>query len=191
MEINRVKLDPQSWFAMYEHWLSLDEQTLINVIHWQQHYISMFARLIAEPRLSAWIGEPHCRYRYSGQWREPFPWPKELISIRDAVQEITDQPFNCMLANWYRDGQDSMGWHRDNEPQLGESPMIASVSFGQRRRFLLRDYSSKVKVGELLLGEGDLLVMGGKMQTDYEHCIAKTKRTMGSRFNLTFRYIAP
>ena len=140
------------------------------------------------PRLTAWMGD-HA-YRYSGLTNEPQPWPPALATLRDRLSEELGAPFNSCLANLYRDGSDSMGYHADDEPELGPQPVIASISLGARRRFALRHRTSRQR-WTWELGEGDLLVMSGESQRDYLHAVPKTARPVGPRMNLTFRHFAP
>jgi len=153
-------------------------------ISWEQHEITLFGRTVPTPRLTAWMGD--VAYRYSGIVNEPKPWPAALATLRDRLQDELGVPFNSCLANLYRDGTDSMGYHSDDEPELGPEPTIASVSLGARRRFVLRHRASRERWA-WELGAGDLLVMRHESQRDYAHAIPKTTRAIGPRMNLTFR----
>lgn len=159
---------------------------------WQQHYVGMFGRKIASPRLSSWHGDQHCSYRYSGQRYQPAAWTTELAEVRDALHARLDSEarFNCVLGNWYRSGQDHMGWHSDDEPELGSAPQIASVSFGAERRFCLRRIDRSARC-ELTLRHGSVLLMGPAMQTQWQHALPPVKGLQQARLNLTFRWIAP
>jgi len=159
-------------------------------IPWEIHRIRMFESWVDSPRLSCWIGDPQARYRYSGADFVPHPWPAFLLALRHQLEETFDARFNSVLLNRYRDGKDSMGWHSDDEPELGAAPLIASLSLGETRRFLLRrrdDHRSKV---EYMLAHGDLLMMGGDTQRNYQHALPKTASPVGERINLTFRWIS-
>jgi len=151
---------------------------------WEQRDISLFGRTVPTPRLTVWVGD--AAYRYSGVVNEPSPWPATLAEIRDRLVTELGVPFNSCLVNLYRDGSDSMGYHSDNEPELGDRPAIASVSLGARRTFLLRHRTSRER-WSWELGEGDLLLMTGESQSDYAHAVPKTARPIGARMNLTFR----
>ena len=157
-------------------------------IDWEQHDITLFGRTVPTPRLTAWTGD--LAYRYSGIVNEPRAWSPTLAALRDRLVAELGTPFNSCLANLYRDGSDSMGWHSDDEPELGPRPTIASVSLGARRRFVLRHRASGERWSHDL-GAGDLLVMREESQADYRHAVPKTTRPVGPRLNLTFRWFAP
>ncbi|WCE32010.1 alpha-ketoglutarate-dependent dioxygenase AlkB family protein [Vibrio sp. SCSIO 43137] len=159
---------------------------LLNSLNWKQEKIQMFGRQVLQPRLQAWHGTK-C-YTYSGLTMQPEPWTEPLSVIRQACELVAGQEFNSVLANLYRDGNDSMGWHQDNEKELGHQPVIASVSLGESRRFLLRNKLSGEK-HEWLLNSGSLLIMAGNTQNDWQHSVPKTKKAKGNRINLTYRHI--
>jgi alkylated DNA repair dioxygenase AlkB len=175
-------------------WLpSAEADALLLALHdgvpWEVHRLRMFGRWVDSPRLSCWMGDAGALYRYSGADFVPHPWLESLLPLRERLQQACQSRFNSVLLNRYRDGSDSMGWHSDDEPELGERPLIASLSLGAPRRFLLRrrdDHSCK---REFLLGHGDLLVMAGDTQRFYQHALPKTRRPTGERINLTFRQI--
>jgi len=135
------------------------------------------------------MGDPDARYRYSGADFQPHPWSELLRPVRDRLQDALDARFNSVLLNRYRNGADSMGWHSDDEPELGHAPVIASLSLGASRRFLLRRREEHARKAEYLLGHGDLLVMGGDTQRYYQHAVPLTTRSQEERVNLTFRLI--
>ncbi|CAG9297299.1 alpha-ketoglutarate-dependent dioxygenase AlkB family protein [Celerinatantimonas diazotrophica] len=188
-EPERIELNHESYLLIYPNWSQLNYQLLRNSIAWQQHSIRLFGKQVNEPRLSAWMGDPQCAYRYSQQLRLPIPWCEPLKELRQQLNRELGTYFNSVLANLYRDGGDAMGWHSDDEPELLKNAMIASLSFGCERRFLIREKKSRTKVGEWALGNGTLLIMAAKTQQYYEHSIARTKKTVGERINLTFRQI--
>jgi alkylated DNA repair dioxygenase AlkB len=159
-------------------------------IGWEQHRIRLFGREHPAPRLSCWIGDPGARYTYSRTRFEPRPWTPVLAGLRDRVAGACGARFNSVLANLYRDGADGMGWHADDEPELGPEPVIASLSLGAARRFLLRQRGGTQRLG-LELPHGSLLVMAGATQARYQHALPKTRRPVTARLNLTFRWIAP
>ncbi len=165
--------------------------SLLTGVIWTQHRIILFGKSHPCPRLSAWYGEPGSDYSYSGLKLRPMPWSEQLLEIKAVVEERVGVFFNSLLLNQYRNGSDSMGWHADDEPELGEQPVIASVSLGETRRFLLRQRhaSGKRKSISVDLTSGSLLVMSGNCQTEFKHSIPKTKRDVGVRINLTFRRI--
>lgn len=159
-------------------------------IAWRQGSIRLFGKQVPTPRLSAWYGAPGAVYTYSGLTLHPLPFTPALLSLKETIEQ-TVQPatFNSVLLNLYRNGADSMGWHADDEPELGQNPVIASVSFGAERRFLLRHKYQKNQKKELILQHNSLLVMQGSTQHYWQHALPKTSRTIGARINLTFRYI--
>jgi len=162
---------------------------LLTSIGWQQEEILIFGQRRPVPRLVAWYGDPDTAYTYSGTPHEPLPWTSTLHAIKSRVEALTCHSFNSVLLNRYRNGRDGMGWHADDERELGQDPPIASVSFGESRRFLLRHRRQRASRCELLLGHGDLLLMAGPTQHHYLHAVPKTARTVGERINLTFRSV--
>ena len=158
---------------------------------WQQKPIVIFGREVLQPRLTAWYGDADCAYVYSGKRNEPLPWTPALAELRIAVEQVTATRFNSVLANCYRHGQDSMGWHSDDERELGPFPAIASLSFGATRRFCLRHRKRKTERMDLMLQAGDLLLMAGATQANYRHALPKTATSQGERLNFTFRWIHP
>ncbi len=178
----------------HRHWLPRDaadtlQRTLREDVPWEVHRIRMFGRQVDSPRLSCWMGDPAARYRYSGTEFVPQPWHPALLPLRDQLAAFCGHAFNSVLLNRYRDGDDGMGWHSDNEPELGPAPVIASLSLGAGRRFLLRRRDDHAKKAEVLLDHGDLLVMGGQTQRLYQHGLPKSARPLAERLNLTFRWI--
>jgi len=175
-------------------WLGRDEadalfETLHAEIPWEVHRLRMFGRWVDAPRLNAWLGDPGASYRYSGNTFEPNAWTPRLLALRDRVEEACGARFNSVLANLYRDGGDRMGWHSDDEPELGPEPVIASVSLGAVRTFRFRAKAGGDAVG-IELGHGSLLRMGEGTQRLYKHELPVRKRVTGERINLTFRCIA-
>ncbi len=162
---------------------------LISTMPWETHFVQIFGRKIPSPRLSSWHGDAHCSYRYSKVRYEPKAWTKPLTAMRDQLASAGIGEFNCVLANFYRSGADSMGWHSDSEPELGPDPLIASISLGAPRRFCLRHKASSEKT-ELLLTSGSLLVMADGAQQNYQHALPKMAHIGSPRVNLTFRQIA-
>ena len=158
-------------------------------IDWETHRIKLFGREIDSPRLSCWIGDEGTSYVYSNTRFEPRPWPPLLTVLRGEISIAANETFNSVLANLYRDGRDSMGWHCDDEPELGSSPVIASLSLGATRRFCLKHKRAGSKSLALELPHGSLLVMRGDTQKNYRHALPKTAKAVGERINLTFRRI--
>ena len=163
--------------------------TLMAVVPWEVHRIKLFGREVDSPRLSCWIGDPDAHYRYSGTDFAPHPWPAVLDGIRARLAADCGLRFNSVLANRYRDGRDAMGWHSDNERELGAQAVIASLSLGATRRFLLKRRQPGAARVLLDLPHGSLLVMRGDTQRNYRHALPRTARAVGERINLTFRRI--
>jgi alkylated DNA repair dioxygenase AlkB len=159
-------------------------------IPWEHHQLRLFGRAIAAPRLSCWIGDADAVYRYSGTRFEPHPWTPACAELRARLQALCDENYNSVLCNLYRDGKDSMGWHSDNERELGSRPSIASLSFGASRRFLIRHRRDPDQRLEIELVPGSLLVMAGDTQRNYRHALPKSAHAPGPRINLTFRRVA-
>ncbi|MBX3500748.1 MAG: alpha-ketoglutarate-dependent dioxygenase AlkB [Alphaproteobacteria bacterium] len=163
---------------------------LIDTIPWRQDDIVLWGRRIAQPRLTAWYGDPGRSYTYSGLTLEPLPWTDELQSLRRMSERVAEASFNSVLLNHYRDHNDSVGFHSDDEPELGATPTIASVSLGETRTLTFkpkkREDSESMRVA---LESGSLLVMKGDTQRNWRHAIAKESRPCGPRVNLTFRRI--
>jgi alkylated DNA repair dioxygenase AlkB len=165
---------------------------LMEFVDWTCHVIRIRGRQVASPRLSAWYGDPDALYSYSGLSLEPRPWLPILLELKARIEALCGAPFNSVLLNLYRDGADSMGWHSDNERELGERPLIASLSLGATRRFRLRHRQRKeVEPVAIDLENGSLLIMQGDTQRYWKHQLPKSKRVAEPRVNLTFRNIVP
>ncbi|MGI0488051.1 alpha-ketoglutarate-dependent dioxygenase AlkB family protein [Pantanalinema rosaneae CENA516] len=162
---------------------------LTQTIDWRQDRITIYGRSVLQPRLTAWYGDPGKVYTYSGITMVPSPWTDLLLNLKAIVESVTDVRFNSVLLNLYRDGNDSMGWHSDDEPELGKNPVIGSLSLGGTRRFLLRHRSQKTWKHQLELTSGSFLLMQGTTQQYWQHHIPKTKRPVPPRINLTFRVL--
>ena len=157
---------------------------------WQQRDIRLFGKTFRQPRLIAWHGDPGASYTYSGSHFDPAPWTDTLRPLRDAVSARTGTAFNSVLLNFYRDERDSMGMHADDEPELGESPLIASVSLGAERVLTLKHRHRKdLPARRLPLPHGSLLLMAGPTQQHWKHGVAKRQRPCDARINLTFRQV--
>ena len=165
-------------------------EALRHGIDWREEEVLMFGRRVPVPRRVAWHGDPGARYTYSGTAHEPLPWTDALLAIRTRASELTGASYNAVLLNLYRDGRDGMGWHADDEPELGRDPVIASVSLGAARRFCLRHRRRKDMRRALALEHGSLLCMSGATQHHWVHALPKTAAPVGERINLTFRLIA-
>lgn len=166
-------------------------ERLRDEVDWQSRTIRMFGREILQPRLLSFQGDPGICYRYSGGDYEALPWHPALELIRNRLAIELGVVLNSVLVNLYRDGRDSMGWHSDDEPELGRNPTIASISLGQERRFVLRSRSLPKRTIELVPPHGSLLVMAGDLQHAWQHQVPRTARLVGPRINLTFRRVLP
>lgn len=162
---------------------------LMAEIPWEIHRIRLFGREIDSPRLSCWMGDEDAVYRYSGTRFVPHAWHPALRILRERLEHEFAVAFNSVLANRYRDGRDAMGWHSDSEPELGEMPVIASISLGATRRFVLKHHEEPKRKLELPLPHGSLLLMSGETQRHYRHALPRTVKPVGERINLTFRNI--
>lgn len=192
-DVDRFDL-PDADVQLHRGWLSSRAAdalfaSLLRDIAWEVHHIRMFGREVASPRLSCWIGDPGADYRYSGTRFAPNAWPDALGDVRTRLAGQLGVAFNSMLANRYRDGRDAMGWHSDDERELGPDPLIASLSLGATRRFLLKQRGGGGKRVAIELPHGSLLVMAGDTQLHYRHALPRTAKLVGERINLTFRRI--
>ena len=163
---------------------------LLNTIDWQQDTISLFGKTHYQPRLTALYADNNNPYTYSNITMQPKIFIDPLRVIKKRVEQIAQVKFTSCLANLYRNGNDSNGWHADNEKELGIYPIIASVSFGAERFFHLKHRSKKNLRYKIKLEQGSLLIMKGTTQHYWLHQIPKTKKVIGPRINLTFRIIA-
>lgn len=165
---------------------------LLNSTPWRQDPITVWGKTHLQPRLTAWYGDKQSSYEYSGLALDPYPWTPTLLAIKRAIEELTQQSYNSVLLNLYRDQHDSVGWHSDDEPELGPSPVIASLSLGDTRRFKLRHKTNPMqKPLTIALSNGSVLLMSGQLQSKWEHAVPKESRLHTPRINLTFRTILP
>ena len=179
----------------YPDFLGADQaQLYFNLLHqtllWRQEQIEVYGKRYTSPRLQAWYGDKEASYQYSALSLRPIDWTPELTDLKKLCEQKCNAQFNSVLANLYRDGQDGMGMHSDDEKELGPQPVIASLSLGQVREVLFSHKQTKQKV-RLPLAAGSLLLMKGTTQQYWQHGIAKRKTPLGARINLTFRYIYP
>jgi alkylated DNA repair dioxygenase AlkB len=187
----RIDLARGAWLELDPAWLARDEAdqaiaALRAELLWEQREIVLFGRRILQPRLIAWAGD--LGYRYSGQTLEPRVFTPAARRILDRVCARVGEPFNHVLVNRYRSGEDSMGLHADDEPELGRDPVVATVSLGASRRFVVRSRRKQDRDGQdLRLGHGALLVMGGTCQRYYVHGVPRDLGAGGERISLTFR----
>jgi alkylated DNA repair dioxygenase AlkB len=186
---------PQPEIDWHPGWLAPDVAAallarIVAETAWQQDRIRTPAGWVPLPRLTAWQGEPDAVYVYSGIRNLPQPWSPAVAELRDAVDAACGVRFNSVLLNRYRNGADSMGWHADNERELGGEPVIASVSLGATRRFDLRHNATGL-MRSFQLTSGSLLVMRGQTQALWKHRVPKESGVGGERVNLTFRIVTP
>lgn len=158
-------------------------------IDWQQLPITLFGKKILQPRLTAWCALDGQFYTYSGLTMKVNPMTNSILNLLPLLSQNTGCEYNSVLLNQYRNGLDSMGWHRDNERSLGPQPTIASLSLGATRKFVFRKYSSHGIKHTINLKHGSLLIMSGNMQQDWEHALPKQSKVLEPRINLTFRKI--
>jgi len=162
-------------------------------IKWQKTKITLFGKSILEPRLVAFYGDKDVNYKYSGSLRTALPWNDDLLGIQQSISPLLEEdysPFNSALLNFYRDGRDHMGWHSDNEIELGKNPLIFSLNLGATRKMSFRCQKQKSQsVHDIMLEHGSLLIMKGAIQHEFQHCIRKTTKVFDPRINITFRTI--
>jgi alkylated DNA repair dioxygenase AlkB len=190
--MQRITLSFGAWIELQDGWLSGAEaeslqQALLRELLWEQRHIVLFGKRVLQPRLIAWAGD--LPYRYSGQTLEARPWIEQLLPILSRVRTASGVEHDHVLVNRYRDGNDSMGYHADAEPELGPDPVIACVSLGQTRRFCVRPQGREApeRPIELQLRHGSLLIMGGSCQRHYRHALPRSAAVKGERLSLTFR----
>jgi alkylated DNA repair dioxygenase AlkB len=182
-----------TWLDHEPSWLLRPEAdaalaALRGELRFEQRAIVLFGRSVLQPRLVAWAGA--LGYRYSGQTLEPRPFTPALSRLLEGVRERAGVPFNHVLANLYRDGVDSMGFHADDEAELGEDPVVATLSLGATRRFVVKPRGrSRAPALDLELEHGSLVVMGGACQRHYVHGIPRQGRAADERISLTFRWL--
>lgn len=162
---------------------------LLNEIPWQQDNITIFGKTHQQPRLTALFGNEGKPYSYSNITMQPHLWNETLLMIKSKVEKVTGHNFTSVLLNLYRSGKDSNGWHADNEKELGKNPVIASVSFGEKRIFQLKHNTMRDCKQNIVLENGSLLLMKGTTQHHWKHQIPKTAKPINQRINLTFRTI--
>lgn len=163
---------------------------LLNTIEWKNDEAIIFGKHIITKRKAAWYGNSDYAYTYSNTTKQALIWTKELLELKTIVEEITQSQFNSCLLNLYHSGDEGVSWHSDDEKSMGENTTIASLSFGAERKFSFKHKLTKESVS-ILLESGSLLVMKGATQTNWLHCLPKTKKITRPRVNLTFRTIIP
>jgi alkylated DNA repair dioxygenase AlkB len=191
--MKRFELGEGATLELDEVWLAEPEATslfhaLLGDAAWSQKSIRIAGRQVLEPRLTAWYGDDDAIYTYSGLCNTPAPWLPSLTAMRARLEAELGLSFNGALLNYYRDGSDSMGFHADQEPELGVNPIVASVSLGETRRFAVRHVKNKEQRFDWDLPHGSLLVMSGTTQHHFRHALPK-QANKGARINITFRRI--
>lgn len=185
---------PDADITYYPNLFNLEDanhyfKILLNTLEWQQDDITIFGKTHKQPRLTALYANNNKTYSYSNITMKPLKFTPTLELIKTKIETKTKQQFTTCLCNLYRDGQDSNGWHADNEKELGQNPIIASVSFGAERLFKLKHRTDKTLKHDIVLQHGSLLIMQGKTQHHWLHQIPKTRKITSERINLTFRII--
>lgn len=177
----------------YPNWLKAKHasdlfQHFVKQLEWQQPTIRLYGKEHLIPRLQAWYGDPNAQYEYSKMLLKPLDWEPRLFRLKEACEQVAKVEFNSVLANYYRNGQDSMGMHADDEPSLGLEPTIASVSLGQARRFTFK-HKETGESHKIQLDHGSLLIMRADTQQNWLHGINKSRTQRDARLNFTFRWI--
>jgi alkylated DNA repair dioxygenase AlkB len=185
----RIELRDDGWLLYAPALFSHDEADGLlaafrDDIEWRQETI--FGRPV--PRLNAWFADPGLVYAYSGLTHRGEGWPEWVLSVKQRVEAAAGAEFNSLLLNRYRHGQNSISFHADNEPELGENPVVATVSLGSEREFVLKHRKTRETL-TYRLPHGSLLLMGGASQHHWLHGIPKTKDEVGERISLTLRRI--
>jgi len=188
--INILPFDGEALF--YPDFLTPQESDnyfnhILNSFTWTQEQIKIYDKEVMQPRLTAFCGDAYKDLTYAEKVIHPQPWTKEMIELKQRTEILSGNKFTNALFNLYRDGKDSVSWHRDNEKNWGKDPVIASVSLGAARTFQLRNYENKSIMRSVELTPGSLLIMRGVIQRRWEHQVPKTSKRIGGRINITFR----
>lgn len=185
---------PEANVLFYQDFFSQQEsdsffQILLNEIKWRQEKMMIYGKEVDLPRKTAWYGDKNKSYKFSGIQLEPEPWTSTLLKVKEKIEAVAKIRFNSVLLNLYRDGNDGLSWHTDAEPELGNNPVIGSVSFGGTRKFSFKHKNRRELKQHINLTHGSFLLMSGTTQHFWLHQISKTKRKVDPRINLTFRVI--
>ena len=189
---NRPNILPQDGIALYYEKIVNDEEikglydALLNNIHWENERVIMFGKEIVTKRKVAFFSDPSISYRYASKTKIGLPWTSSLLTITNIVESITKESYNACLLNLYHNGEESMGWHSDNEKEIIANSSIASLSLGANRKFSFKHKVSKETVS-IELEDGSLLEMKGSVQAHWWHALLKSKKVTAARINLTFR----
>jgi len=194
MHLERLELPDAELLLCHDFVAAGERERLLQVLQrevdWRQDRIRLFGRECPIPRLQQFQGDPGLGYRYSGMLLQTRPWHPVITELLQRLAALEPTPFNCVLMNLYRDGDDSMGWHSDDEPELGPNPVIASLSLGAARDFALRHRQDPARPKLVLrLEPGSLLLMRGATQHHWQHALPRRRRVREPRINLTFRRI--
>jgi alkylated DNA repair dioxygenase AlkB len=192
--LERIPLEDAEVYYLPELPLGQSADAVMNQIiaevPWRAENIVVWGKTFPQPRLIAWYGDDGTTYTYSGISHDPLPWTPTLLDIKNRIEKMAATDFNSVLLNYYRNHRDSMGLHSDDEPELGRRPLIASLSLGEERTFILKHKTRRdLKSVRLKLASGSMLLMKGATQHYWKHGIEKEKRLCGPRVNLTFRRI--
>lgn len=171
---------PEECHSFYKH--------LQREVPWRQDQITIYGKTHNIPRLQQWYGDSNREYKWSNIHLIPLPWDTQILRIRERVQEKAQREFNSVLLNYYRDGRDTVGWHSDNEPELGVEPFIANASFGTMRDLLFRHKITGEK-HSFSVPNGSAYFMWGDTQEDWDHCLPKRLKVKEGRIGLAFRYV--
>ena len=189
---NRPNILPQDGIALYYEKIVNDDEvkqlyeSLLNNIHWENERVIMFGKEIVTKRKVAFFSDPSISYRYASKTKIGLPWTNTLITIKNRIESITKESYNACLLNLYHNGEESMGWHSDNEKEIITNSSIASLSLGANRKFSFKHKVSKETMS-IELTNGSLLEMKGSVQTHWWHALLKSKKVTDGRINLTFR----
>lgn len=177
--------------VLHPAWLSESEAdhllaVFLEHVPWRQDHLTLFGKRHPVPRRHCWFADDGATYRWSGLTMEPAPWLPDLLALRERLEDELPAGFPFLLANLYRDGDDAMGWHADDEPELGPRPLLASISLGATRDFALRENTSRTRT-TIPLPHGSLLLLDGRLQETHQHSLPRRKRVRAPRVNLSFR----
>lgn len=174
----------------FENYSDEKLENIIKDLIWRNDFITMYGKTHPLPRMTAWYGDKGLVYSYSGIKMEAVEWTPVFLKLKLQLEKDLNTKFNSVLVNYYRDGNDHMSYHSDDEKELGPNPVIASLSFGETRSFQLKHkFDLNKKTFTLPITDGSLVVMKGELQHFWVHKIAKTAKKIGPRVNLTFRWI--
>lgn len=188
-----VVIEQDGKMSYLADFLSSDEanrvfDVLAQELNWASDVVKLYGKTHVTKRQVVWMGDSEATYNYSGQLKVPSPWHPIVLAVKSQIETILDRTFNACLLNLYLDGSTGMGWHSDDEKELGNTPCIASLSVGSERRFDAKHKFKDLK-HRVLLANGSLLLMEGQMQSFWKHALPVSKKVKGPRINLTFRKV--